>query len=79
MFADLLKYADKEFFTEHPIIQFDTLYEQQKYEIIAVFRSQIYNKNDEVFKFYNFINADNATAFDEYINNIKSFPYMIPV
>jgi sortase B len=71
MFADLLKYADKEFFTEHPIIQFDTLYEQQKYEIIAVFRSQIYNKNDEVFKFYNFINADNATAFDDYINNIK--------
>ena len=72
MFADLLKYEDKEFFTEHPFIQFDTLHEQQKYEIIAVFKSKIYRNSDKVFKHYNFLSVDNPAVFDEYIANIKA-------
>lgn len=72
MFADLLKYVDEEYFTEHPLIQFDTLYEQQKFEIIAVFKSQTFRKSDRVFKHYDFLRADNAAVFDEYIANIKS-------
>ncbi len=72
MFADLLKYMDDEYYMEHPLLQFDTLYEQQNFEIIAVFKSQTYLKSDEVFKHYDFLGADDATVFDEYIENIKA-------
>ena len=72
MFADLLKYVDDEYYMEHPIAQFDTLYEQQNFEIIAVFRSQTYRRSDRVFKHYEFLSADNTAVFDEYITNIKA-------
>ena len=72
MFADLLKYVDSEYYMEHPIIQFDTLYEKQIFEIIAVFRSQIYLESDRVFKHYDFLGTDDATVFDKYIANIKA-------
>lgn len=72
MFADLLKYVNEEYFKEHPLVQFDTLYEQQKFEIIAVVKSQTYRKSDRVFKHYEFLSADNTAVFDEYIANIKA-------
>lgn len=72
MFAGLLNYEDEDFFREHPIICFDTLYEQQEYEIIAVFESQVYRKSDTVFKHYNFLNAASKADFDAYIANIKA-------
>jgi sortase B len=72
MFAGLESYEDEEFYKAHPTIHFDTLYEQREYEIIAVFKSQIYRKSDTVFKHYNFLNAEDAAAYDEYIANIKA-------
>lgn len=41
MFAELERYQDESYYQDHPTIQFDTLYEQREYEIIAVFESQI--------------------------------------
>ena len=41
------------------------------YEIIAVFRSQVYRKTDQVFKFYKFFQADTQEEFDDFYNNIK--------
>ncbi len=72
MFAGLERYKDEDFYKTHPVIHFDTLYEQQEYEIIAVFESQIYRKSDTVFKHYNFLNADDQADFDEYISNINA-------
>lgn len=72
MFASLELYKDESYYKEHPIIQFDTLYEQQQFEIIAVFKSQIYRKSDTVFKHYNFLNAESESDFDEYMDNIKA-------
>lgn len=72
MFAELLSYKEEAFFREHPLIHFDTLYAQQTYEIVAVFMSQIYHNSDMVFKHYDFLSADNAAAFDEYIANINA-------
>ena len=37
MFADLLKYKDKEFWVQNPVISLDTLYEHQIYAIFAAF------------------------------------------
>lgn len=71
MFSGLLKYKSSDYYAEHPIIHFDTLYEAQEYEIVAAFESEVYRKNDTVFKHYNFLNADNQAAFDEYIAGLK--------
>ncbi|MFA5675163.1 MAG: class B sortase [Christensenellales bacterium] len=72
MFTALVNYENEYYFKEHPIILFDTLYKSQKFEIIAVFKSRIYQKEDAVFKYYNFLDADNEREFDEYIANVKA-------
>lgn len=71
MFASLHKYKGEKFYREHSVINFDTLYGQGEYEIIAVFLSRVYKKNENVFKFYQFTEARNKEEFDKYINNIK--------
>lgn len=71
MFGDLDKYKKESYWEKHPVIRFDTLYEQGEYEIIAVFLSQVYNRSDEVFKYYQFIRADTQAEFDDYVGNIK--------
>lgn len=72
MFAGLDKYRDEDYFKEHPAIRFDILYEQRKYEIIAVLESQTYRKSDTVFKHYDFLNAATEAEFDKYISNFKA-------
>lgn len=37
MFAELMKFKDKTFFDNHPIIRFDTLYEELEWEIFAAY------------------------------------------
>lgn len=71
MFGDLDLYQDESFYPDHSLISFDTLYEERTYEIISVFRSQIYNSDDEVFKYYQFYEADTEEEFDYFYKNIK--------
>ena len=73
MFGDLDLYQDESFYREHSKISFDTLYEERIYDIIAVFPSQVYNSNDDVFKYYQFYQANTKKEFDEFYNNIKKF------
>lgn len=69
MFADLDKYKSKSFWEEHKTITFDTLTQHNEYEIVAVFKTVVYT--EDCFKYYNFINAENETEFDEYIVKCK--------
>lgn len=71
MFEDLLKYKNKEFYNNHPIIKFTTTSENSLYEIISVFKSKVYYKSDNVFKYYRFINAETESEYNDYITNIK--------
>ncbi|MCM1283900.1 MAG: class B sortase [Muribaculaceae bacterium] len=71
MFGDLDLYLKESFYKEHPVISFDTLYEERTYDIIAVFRSQVYNANDDVFKYYQFYEADTQEEFEYFYTNIK--------
>ena len=36
-----------------------------------VFRSQVYNEDDLVFKYYQFINANSGTEFQSYMEEMK--------
>ncbi len=72
MFGDLDLYRDKEFYLKHREISFDTLYEERTYEIVAVFLSQVYNEEDNVFKYYKFYEAETQEEFDDFYENIKA-------
>ncbi len=76
MFHDILKYEDYDFYKEHKTFTFDTVYEDGVYEVIAAFRSQIYNEEDTNFKYYQFVQANNQEEFDYYVDNCKRLtPY----
>lgn len=72
MFGNLELYQKESFFLEHPAISFDTLYEERSYEILAVFRSQVYRQDENVFKYYQFYEADTPEEFASFYQNIKS-------
>ena len=71
MFETLTKYQQESFYKEHKTFEFSTLNEVSTYQIIAVFQSQVYYKDQDVFKYYFFKDAKNKTEFDNYIKNIK--------
>ena len=71
MFGNLTDYEDPEFYENHKNIILYTEECQRNYEVIAVFRSQVYRKTDQVFKFYKFFQADTQEEFDDFYNNIK--------
>ncbi|CDE83538.1 uncharacterized protein BN581_00997 [Clostridium sp. CAG:273] len=65
MFTDLTKYVKEEYYKEHPIIRFTTENEDAEYDIIAVFRAKVYNKNNkDVFKYYNFMNSESEKEYN---------------
>lgn len=72
MFGQLQKYAKESYYEKHTTIQFDTIYEKGTYEIMYVFRSQVYNEDDLVFKYYQFINANSETEFDSYMEEMAA-------
>lgn len=72
MFGNLTDFEKKDYYLEHPQIILYTKECQRNYEIIAVFRSQVYKKSDNVFKFYQFFQADTESEFLDFYENIKS-------
>lgn len=71
MFGHLPKYEDFSYYEEHKNIILYTKELQRNYEVIAVFRSQVYKKTDQVFKYYKFFQADTQEEFDYFYQNIK--------
>lgn len=72
MFEELINYENEEYYKEHPIIRFTTQKEDNKYEIIAVFKSRVYYKNEtNVFRYYYFINAENEEEYNYYVEQCK--------
>lgn len=69
MFSDLMKYEDKDFFLTQNTINFDSLTETVVYEIIAVFKTAVYD--DSGFKYYLFTDAETKEEFDTYVAKCK--------
>ena len=72
MFGGLQKYAKESYAKEHDTIQFDTIYEKGTYQVMYVFRSQVYNEDDVIFKYYQFIDANSEEEFNSYMNEMAS-------
>ena len=71
MFRSLFKYEKQSYWEKHPTIYFSDLYEEYEYEVLAVFYDRVYKKTDNVFKFYQFIDAENQEEFDYAIAQFK--------
>ena len=63
MFGNLNKYSSEDYCKEHSTIQFDTIYEKGTYEVMYVFRSRIFNEDEIVFKYYQFLDAASEKEF----------------
>lgn len=68
MFAELLKYKDKEFYDSNGYILFDSLYKSGTYRVIGVF----FSKPNDGFQYYAFTKAQSAEEFNNYVSKVKS-------
>ena len=72
MFEELLNYENEEYYKKHPNIRFTTEKWDSTFEIIAVFKSRVYYKDEtNVFRYYYFINAENEEEYNYYIEQCK--------
>ena len=71
MFGGLQSYLDENFRAQHPTIQFDTIYEKATYQIIGVCLAKVEYQDETVFRYYNFLNADNEAEFEDYKERMR--------
>lgn len=73
MFRGLMKYQEKTFWQQHPTITFNTIYEEQEYEVIAAFNDRVYYARETgMFKFYQFIDPETEEEFNSGIAAMKN-------
>ncbi|MBR3833517.1 MAG: class B sortase [Lachnospiraceae bacterium] len=78
MFHDLLEYEDEEFYKNHKTFTFNTIHGDGTYQVIAAFRTRIYEVDYTGFKYYQFFDAANEEEFMDYVKNCVSMtPYTI--
>lgn len=70
MFGDLDEYRSEDYYKEHTVLKFSSLYEEREYEIMAVFLSHVYKEGEEGFRYYEFYTADTKEAFQEFYENV---------
>lgn len=69
MFANLHKFKDEDFFNEHPIVYFDTLYERHTYQVVCIFRtSGTYGVG---FPFHLYDDFKDEAEFKEFLKGIR--------
>ena len=72
MFNCLLNYQNKDYYEQHKTIKITTENEEREYEIVSVFKSRIFYKNEKnVFRFYYTFGFKNENEYNNYIENVK--------
>lgn len=77
MFGSLKKYKDISYYENHKYIEFNSIYEKNRYEIIAVSKAILYYEEEpkDEYLFYNHIELDTKEEFNDYIENAKKNAY----
>ncbi len=70
MFGALQNYKKQDFWKDHQYIQFDTLTEHHKYQILAVFTIQ--STRDSNFQYHQFVDAQGEGEFENFVSTAKS-------
>lgn len=71
MFGTLKNYKSKAFCEEHPVIQFDTLYEEAEYKVVAAMLSEVAYADEDVFRYYDAIDMSTEESFNAFYKNIS--------
>ncbi|MGN0526517.1 MAG: class B sortase [Acutalibacteraceae bacterium] len=69
-FAELINYKSIDFFKQHPIIQFDTLFEKHQWKIYAVMITEGSTETNNGYFFDFTFNQCSDTCFEEYIEEL---------
>lgn len=70
-FGILENYKEPDFFKNHPLIQYDTIYETGTWQIAAVIVTRILYQDEEGFRYYRFYNYDSEQEFEECIRFVN--------
>ncbi|MBC8570559.1 class B sortase [Zongyangia hominis] len=71
MFGELIKYRDLEYYKQHPVISYDSVYREGKYKIISIFITNTMAEHGPVFDYHNFINATSNDNMAQFLNQLK--------
>ena len=71
MFGPLQRFKDPAYCEDHTEILFDTMYRPGRYKLFAAILSQASDGRPDVFKYYDFIQAEDQKAFEDYLYEIE--------
>lgn len=70
MFELLLQYRDLNFYRQHPVLEFDTVYEPGEYKVFGMFIANTREEDGPIFDYLNFLDGTEET-FMEYVENVQ--------
>ena len=65
-------YENKDFWTNHQIVSFDTLKEHRQYQIFAAFNTEIPSAGQEGFRYYDLVGELSQEQYKELLDGIKN-------
>lgn len=71
MFGSLMYYVSEDFYRQHKLISFDTIYEKQTYEIVAAIKTELVPEGSDGFKYYEYTGSGDEASFSEYVKFIE--------
>ncbi len=71
MFGGLKHYLDEDYLNSHRTIEFTSLYQKRTYEIVAVCLAEVEYADDDNFRYYNFISAENQNDWDAFVTSVQ--------
>lgn len=71
MFGELMGYKDAEYVSEHPIIEFDSVYREGKYKVAGVFLASTENDHGPIFEYEKFVNSPSPEVFESFAQQVK--------
>lgn len=71
MFGSLMYYVSEDFYRQHKLISFDTIYEKQTYEIVAAIKTELVPEDSGEFKYYEYTGGGDEASFSEYVKFIE--------
>lgn len=70
MFAAIVKYEERKFWQNHPVIYFSTLYEEGEYEVFAAIATDL--RSAKKLRCYTFVNAVDEADFQDFISRLRA-------
>ncbi|MEG1777768.1 MAG: class B sortase, partial [Angelakisella sp.] len=68
MFGELMNYKQLSFYQKHPVIEYDSIYSENKYKIFGIV---LCKKDDPDFSYHNFIEKGSDQEMTDYVNKIR--------